>query len=81
MKTAKYFSATWCGPCRVFKPVVQEAIDEGYSIELVDIDENLELAQQYQIMSVPTLVIEKDGQIVDSVLGSTTKEDLIQRLS
>ena len=81
MKTAKYFSATWCGPCRVFKPVVQEAIDEGHSIEMVDIDENMTLAQQYQIMSVPTLVIEQDGQIVDSVVGSTTKEDLIQRLS
>ena len=81
MKTAKYFSATWCGPCRVFKPVVQEAIDEGHSIEMVDIDENMTLAQQYQIMSVPTLVIEQDGQVVDSVVGSTTKEDLIQRLS
>lgn len=81
MKTAKYFSATWCGPCRVFKPVVQEAIDEGHSIEMVDVDENIALAQQYQIMSVPTLVIEQDGQIVDSVVGSTTKEDLIQRLS
>ena len=81
MKTAKYFSATWCGPCRVFKPVVQEAIDEGHSIEMVDIDENMTLAQQYQIMSVPTLVIEQDDQIVDSVVGSTTKEDLIQRLS
>jgi len=81
MKTAKYFSATWCGPCRVFKPVVQELIDEGHSIEMVDVDENQSLAQDYQIMSVPTLVIEQDGKIVDSVLGSTSKDDLIQRLS
>tara|TARA_B100000676_G_C17698979_1_gene640244 strand:- start:361 stop:606 length:246 start_codon:yes stop_codon:yes gene_type:complete len=81
MKTAKYFSATWCGPCRMFKPIVQEAIDEGHSIEMVDVDENQALAQRYQIMSVPTLVIEQDGQIVDAVIGSTTKEDLIQRLS
>ena len=81
MKTAKYFSATWCGPCRVFKPVVQELIDEGHSIEMVDVDENQELAQQYQIMSIPTLVIEQDGQVVDAVLGSTSKDDLVQRLS
>ena len=81
MKTAKYFSATWCGPCRVFKPVVQELIDEGHSIELVDVDENQSLAQNYQIMSVPTLIIEQDGKIVDSVLGATTKDDLVQRLS
>ena len=81
MKTAKYFSATWCGPCRVFKPVVQELIDEGHSIEMVDVDENQELAQQYQIMSIPTLVIEQDGQVVDAVMGSTSKDDLVQRLS
>ena len=81
MKTAKYFSATWCGPCRVFKPVVQELIDEGHSIELVDVDENQSLAQNYQIMSVPTLIIEQDGKIVDSILGATTKDDLVQRLS
>jgi len=81
MKTAKYFSATWCGPCRVFKPVVQELIDEGHSIEMVDIDTNQELALQYQIMSVPTLVIEENGNVVDSIIGSTSKDDLIQRLS
>jgi thioredoxin 1 len=81
MKTAKYFSATWCGPCRTFKPVIQEAIADGHSIEIVDVDENQSLAQQYQIMSVPTLVIEQDGQIVDSVVGATSKDDLIQRLS
>ena len=81
MKTAKYFSATWCGPCKVFKPVVQELIDEGHSIELVDVDENQSLAQNYQIMSVPTLIIEQDGKIVDSILGATTKDDLVQRLS
>lgn len=81
MKTAKYFSATWCGPCKTFKPVVQEAIDEGHAIQMVDVDENQELAQQYQIMSIPTLIIEQDGKIVDSLLGATSKDDLIQRLS
>ena len=81
MKTAKYFSATWCGPCQTFKPVVQEAIDEGHAIQMVDVDENQELAQQYQIMSIPTLIIEQDGKIVDSLLGATSKDDLIQRLS
>ena len=60
---------------------MQELIDEGHSIEMVDVDENQELAQQYQIMSIPTLVIEQDGQVVDAVLGSTSKDDLVQRLS
>ena len=52
-----------------------------FTKEMVDIDENQELAQQYQIMSIPTLVIEQDGQVVDAVLGSTSKDDLVQRLS
>ncbi len=81
MKTAKYFSASWCGPCKMFKPVVNQLIEEGHSIEIVDVDENQDLALQYQVMSVPTIVVEENGQIVDSVLGATSKEDIIQRLS
>ena len=81
MKTAKYFSASWCGPCRTFKPVVQELIDEGHNIEIVDIDDNQELARQYEVMSIPTIVFENEGQVVDSILGATSKEDLVQRLS
>tara|TARA_B100001093_G_scaffold112726_1_gene105057 strand:- start:1955 stop:2200 length:246 start_codon:yes stop_codon:yes gene_type:complete len=81
MKTAKYFSASWCGPCKMFKPVVNELISEGHSIEIVDVDDNQDLAMQYQVMSVPTIVFEEDGKIVDAVLGATSKDDLIQRLS
>jgi len=81
MKTAKYFSASWCGPCRTFKPVVNELISEGHNIEIVDVDDNQELASKYQIMSIPTVVFEEDGQIVDAVLGVTSKEDIQNRLS
>jgi thioredoxin 1 len=81
MKTAKYFSASWCGPCKMFKPVVNELISEGHNIEIIDIDDNQTLAQQYQIQSIPTVVIEENGQIVDGVMGATSKEDLVQRLS
>ncbi len=81
MKTAKYFSASWCGPCKMFKPVVNQLIEEGHNIEIVDVDENQDLALQYQVMSVPTIVVEENGQVVDSVLGATSKEDIIQRLS
>ena len=81
MKTAKYFSASWCGPCKMFKPVVNELISEGHTIEIIDVDSNQALAQQYQVMSIPTIVVEENGQVVDSVIGTTTKDDLIQRLS
>ena len=62
MKTAKYFSATWCGPCKVFKPTMKELSDEGYDIEFLDGDENPKLASEYNIRSVPTTVIEVDGK-------------------
>lgn len=81
MKTAKYFSASWCGPCKMFKPVVNQLIEEGHKIEIVDVDEQQDLAIQYQVMSVPTIVVEEDGKIVDSVLGATSREDIIERLS
>ena len=69
MKTAKYFSAKWCEPCKMFKPVVNQLIEEGHNIEIVDVDDDQDLAIKYQVMSVPTIVVEEDGQIVDSVLG------------
>ena len=47
----------------------------------MDVDDNQALAQQYQVMSIPTIVVEENGQVVDAVIGTTTKEDLIQRLS
>ena len=81
MKTAKYFSATWCGPCKMFKPVVNELIADGHNIEIIDVDDNQQLAQKYQIQSIPAIIFEEDGQIVDSVLGATSKDDLIKRLS
>ena len=81
MKTAKYFSASWCGPCKMLKPVVNELISEGHNIEIIDVDDNQELALKYQIQSIPAIIFEEDGQIVDAILGATSKDDLIQRLS
>ena len=81
MKNAKYFSASWCRPCKMFKPVVNELIQDGHPIEIIDVDENQELAQQYQIQSVPTIIIEEGDQVLEGIVGATSKEDLIQRLS
>jgi len=81
MKTAKYFSAIWCGPCNVFKPVMQELSTEGYAIEFIDGDESPELANQYNIRSVPTTVIEVDGKEVDRIIGVKTKQEMIKVLA
>jgi|TARA_R110000787_G_scaffold17332_2_gene54427 thioredoxin 1 len=80
MKTAKYFSATWCGPCKVFKPIMKELSDDGYSIEFIDGDESPELANKYNIRSVPTTVIEVDGEEVDRIIGIKSKQEMIEVL-
>jgi len=81
MRTAKYFTATWCGPCKSFKPVMNEVAGEGYSIQFVDIDQNKELASKYGVRSVPTTVIEENGIEVDRFVGALPKHSVIQRLN
>ena len=77
MKTAKYFSADWCGPCKQFKPIMQELLDEGYDIEFIDGDENRDLAIEYNIRSIPTTVIEQNGKEINRILGVKSKEEMI----
>jgi len=81
MKTAKYFTASWCGPCKMFKPVIQEAVSEGHSIEILDVDDFQAIAMKYNVMSVPTVVIEQDGTEVDRLVGVVTKDEVIRRLT
>ena len=81
MKTAKYFTATWCGPCKAFKPVMNEVVGEGYSIQFIDIDQNKTLASQYGVSSVPTTVIEENGVEVDRFVGALPKETVKNKLS
>ena len=80
MKTAKYFTATWCGPCKTFKPIILELISEGYNITIHDIDENQELASKYGVRSVPTTVIEENGVEVDRFVGALPKETVKEKL-
>ena len=81
MKTAKYFTATWCGPCKAFKPVMNEVAGEGYSIQFIDVDSQSELASKYGVQSVPTTVIEENGVEVDRFIGALPKQSVIQKLN
>ena len=80
MKTMKYFSAAWCGPCKAFKPVMTEIKNEGYYVEFIDIDMLTDLAQQYNVRSVPTVVIEEGGVEVDRFVGSIPKQQVLKKL-
>ena len=81
MKTMKYFSATWCGPCKVFKPVMTEIASEGHSVQFIDVDEQQSLASQYGIRSVPSVVIEENGVEVDRFVGALPKRMVLERIS
>ena len=79
------FWAPWCGPCRMVAPVVEE-ISAEYANEVavgkVDVDKCPELAKQFRVMSIPTLILFKDGKIVDQKLGFQPKnalEDMIKK--
>ena len=81
MKTIKYFSATWCGPCKSFKPVMNEIASEGYSVQFIDIDQSPNMATQFSVMSVPTVIIEENGIEVDRFVGSIPKQMVLEKLS
>ena len=81
MRTAKYFTATWCGPCKAFKPIMTEIMNEGHSIQFVDVDQNRDLAQQYNVQSVPTTVIEENGVEVNRFVGGKPKQRVIEILN
>lgn len=75
------FWAPWCGPCKMIAPVLEELdadMNDKVKIVKVDVDENQETASNFGIMSIPTLVLFKDGQPVDKVVGFNPKEALVE---
>ena len=70
------FWATWCGPCMRQGPVMEELAEEGYAVGKVDVDQNMALAQQFRVVSIPTLILFKNGTEVQRFVGLTSKEDL-----
>ncbi|HLQ73676.1 MAG TPA: thioredoxin [Bacillota bacterium] len=74
------FWAPWCGPCKMIAPVLEEVdseMSDKVKIVKLDVDENQETAGKYGVMSIPTLLLMKDGNVVDQVVGFQPKEALV----
>ena len=76
------FWAPWCAPCRMVVPIVEEIADERPDIKVgkINVDEEAELASQFGIMSIPTLVVIENGKIVDQAMGARSKEAILGML-
>ena len=77
------FWATWCGPCRMLSPIldeVEEEMSEQIQVVKVNVDDADEIAAQYRIMSIPTLLFVKNGEIVDKTVGAMPKPALLEKI-
>lgn len=74
------FFATWCGPCKMVGPIVDQIAAERQDIKVckLDVDKNTDLARQFQVMSVPTLVAMKDGQVINKTIGAMPKSAILK---
>jgi len=77
------FYAEWCGPCKMLGPVIEEVASELSDVQVikVNVDEHSDIAQKYGVMSIPTLIVFKDGKEVDKSVGFMPKEDMIEFIS
>ena len=75
------FSAEWCGPCKMLAPVMEEVSEElGDSVSFynIDVDQNMDIAQQYRIVSIPALLVLKKGEKVDMQIGFQPKDGVVE---
>ena len=78
------FWATWCGPCRMVAPILEELANQygdRLIVAKVDVDEQGELAQRYRVMNIPTLMLFKQGELVDKAIGARPKTALEQMIN
>ena len=73
------FWAPWCGPCRMVVPIVEEIARENPDIKVgkINVDEEIELAQQFKVMSIPSLFVLRDGEVVNKAVGARSKKQLL----
>lgn len=74
------FNASWCGPCQMLRPVIEEVAEENENINIVsvDIDENADLAEKYQVFSIPCLVVFENGEEIARNVGLLSKKKILK---
>jgi thioredoxin 1 len=78
------FWAEWCGPCKMITPILEEIAQSGdhqLSIAKLNVDESLEIARRYEVMSIPTLILFKDGEPVQRIVGAKPKSALLKEIT
>ncbi|HLD28579.1 MAG TPA: thioredoxin [Patescibacteria group bacterium] len=78
------FFATWCGPCKMQEPIIAELakeVGDKFKVGVLDIDQNPDMTQKYNVMSVPTIIIFKGGQPIHIMTGVQTKSELLEKLN
>ena len=71
------FYADWCGPCKMIGPVVEELANENADIKVVKVNVNSQIAAKYQVMSIPTLIVIENGQVVNQSVGLISKSEIL----
>lgn len=78
------FYADWCGPCKIMSPIIDEiaeVLGEKVKVGKINSDENMDLLEQYGIMSIPTIIIFENGEVINTFVGVTDKEKIIQSIN
>ena len=83
MKTVYYFTADWCQPCKKTRPIVEELNREQTTagFQIIDVDDNPELVKTFSIQSVPTFILFNEGQEISRMIGSKSREELVEFIS
>ncbi|MCH4238922.1 MAG: thioredoxin [Oscillospiraceae bacterium] len=77
------FWASWCGPCRMVSPVIDEISGETPTVKVgkVNVDEQMELASAFNVMSIPTLIVMKNGKVANEAVGAIPKQQIVSMLA